>query len=214
VEERPVELHARKPWSGGTVAVEEDGWWENPLLQLPRLRQEELLFRIADSVDAQFQSVNRTVGTGSHWGGWGEAFFAPLRLPQLTNTTEGQDAIRGLKVGKAPGPNGITNRALKHFPISVFSNSYYSTRYFESNTSASLETPAFSILKTRKDRALPSSYRPTSLQDTTASSSKGCYQISLWSRRRKLLRNEQSGFRPKHSIALQHTRLVVSRNFG
>jgi len=27
--------------------------------------------------------------------------------PKLTNTEEIQEAIRGLRVGKAPGPNGI-----------------------------------------------------------------------------------------------------------
>jgi hypothetical protein len=31
-----------------------------------------------------------------------------------TNPDEVQEAIRGLKVGKAPGLNGITSRALKH----------------------------------------------------------------------------------------------------
>ena len=30
---------------------------------------------------------------------------------------EVRDAIRGLKVGKAPGPNGIPNRILKHLPM-------------------------------------------------------------------------------------------------
>jgi hypothetical protein len=29
---------------------------------------------------------------------------------------EVQDAIRGLKVGKAQGPNGLRNRALNHLP--------------------------------------------------------------------------------------------------
>jgi hypothetical protein len=29
---------------------------------------------------------------------------------------EVQDSIRGLKVGKAPGSNGLLNRALKHLP--------------------------------------------------------------------------------------------------
>ena len=41
--------------------------------------------------------------------------FAPLSDPKLTNSTEVQDAIRGLEVRKASGPNGIPNRALKHF---------------------------------------------------------------------------------------------------
>ena len=36
--------------------------------------------------------------------------------PKLTNPEEVQEAIRGLKVGKALGPNGVPNRALKHLP--------------------------------------------------------------------------------------------------
>jgi len=47
--------------------------------------------------------------------------IAPASEPKLTKTTEIQDAIRGLKVGKAPGPDGISNRALKHLTISVIS---------------------------------------------------------------------------------------------
>jgi hypothetical protein len=35
----------------------------------------------------------------------------------LTNPDEVQNAIRGLKVGKAPVPAGILNRALKHLPM-------------------------------------------------------------------------------------------------
>jgi hypothetical protein len=34
----------------------------------------------------------------------------------LNNPEEGQEAIRGLKVIKAAGPNGIPNRALQHLP--------------------------------------------------------------------------------------------------
>ena len=43
-------------------------------------------------------------------------FMAPVSEPKLTNPEEVQKAIRGLKVSKAPGPNGIPNRALKHLP--------------------------------------------------------------------------------------------------
>jgi len=35
---------------------------------------------------------------------------------RLTNFDEVHEAIRGLKVGKIPGPNGIPNRALKRLP--------------------------------------------------------------------------------------------------
>jgi len=48
--------------------------------------------------------------------------FAPVSEPKLTNTTEVQDAIRGLKVGKAPGPNDIPNRPLKYLPLRVVSH--------------------------------------------------------------------------------------------
>jgi hypothetical protein len=75
----------------------------------------------------------------------------------------------------------------------------------------------FSILKPGKDPALPSSYRPVSLLDTIGK----LFEKILLSRilhevsGRGLLRDEQFGFRPKHSTALQLTRLVerVSRNF-
>jgi hypothetical protein len=43
-------------------------------------------------------------------------FLAPARKPKLTTPEEVQEAIMGLKVSKAPGPNGIPNRALKLLP--------------------------------------------------------------------------------------------------
>jgi len=45
-------------------------------------------------------------------------FMAPASEPKLTNPEEIQEAIRGLKVCKAPDPNGIPNRALKKSPTS------------------------------------------------------------------------------------------------
>jgi hypothetical protein len=36
--------------------------------------------------------------------------------PKLTNPEDVEEVIRGFKVSKAPGPNGIPNRALKHLP--------------------------------------------------------------------------------------------------
>jgi len=41
----------------------------------------------------------------------------PASEPKLTKPNEVPDAIRGPKVGKDLGPNGITNRALKHLPM-------------------------------------------------------------------------------------------------
>ena len=71
-------------------------------------------------------------------------FMAPASELMLTNPEEVQEAIRGLKFSKAPGPNGIPNRALKHLP----------------------QRALISILKPGKDPARPSSYRRISLLDT------------------------------------------------
>jgi hypothetical protein len=40
----------------------------------------------------------------------------PASQPMLTGPEDVHSAIRGLKIGKAPGRNGISNRALKHLP--------------------------------------------------------------------------------------------------
>ena len=45
--------------------------------------------------------------------------MAPASDPKLTIPGEVQEAIRGLKVSKAPGPNGMTNRALKQRAVSL-----------------------------------------------------------------------------------------------
>ena len=47
--------------------------------------------------------------------------FAPANDPKLTNPDEVRKAVRGLKVGKAPGPVGTSKRALKHLPWRVIS---------------------------------------------------------------------------------------------
>jgi hypothetical protein len=135
--------------------------------------------------------------------------FAPTGEPKLSNPTEVQDAIQGLKVGKAPGPNGIPNRALKHHPLSVvflpvvLFNTISWTQYLAAAWKHAL---MFSILKQGKDPALSSSYWPISLL------TRNLFEIG----RRALLCNEQFGFRVKHSTALQLTLLIerVSRNFG
>jgi hypothetical protein len=47
--------------------------------------------------------------------------FCTASKPKLTNLSEVQDAIRGLKVDKTPHPNGIPCGALKHLSESVLS---------------------------------------------------------------------------------------------
>jgi polyferredoxin len=85
-----------------------------------------------------------------------EYSFVPASEHKLTNPTEVQDAILGIKVGKAPGPNDILNRVLKHlllsvvFPVVLF-NTIFLSQYF---TAAWKYVRVFSILKPGKDPAL------------------------------------------------------------
>jgi hypothetical protein len=59
------------------------------------------------SVPAVIETVN--VGLRSH-------FRVPASEPKLTKPEEDQEAIRGLRVNKAPGPNGIPNIGFKASP--------------------------------------------------------------------------------------------------
>ena len=112
------------------------------------------------SVPAVIGVVNETMRAYS---------FAAASEPKLTNPTEVQDIIRGLKDGKAPGPDSIPNRALKQLPQSIVSllvvlfNAILRTQYFPV---AWKHARVFSILQPGKDPALPSSYRPISLLET------------------------------------------------
>jgi hypothetical protein len=62
-------------------------------------------------------------------------FQAPANEPKLTNPHEVHDAMRGLKFAKAPGLNGIPNRALKHLSqravllVQIF-NAIFLTHHF------------------------------------------------------------------------------------
>jgi hypothetical protein len=75
-----------------------------------------------------------------------------------------------------------------------------------------------SIHKPGKDPALPSSYRPIRLLDTDGNLfdkillAMILHEVNL----RGLMRDEQFGFRPKHSTSLQLGRLVerITRNFS
>jgi hypothetical protein len=96
-------------------------WSSRGFLSLSDLEKAEAL---ADSLEAQFQpmtvpslpavidnhiNVNHDVALRSY-------FLTPASERKLTNPDEVHEAIRGLKVVKAPGPNGIPNRALKYLP--------------------------------------------------------------------------------------------------
>jgi hypothetical protein len=74
---------------------------------------------LADSLESQFQPVN-TPPDPAVIEKFTEALqaysYTPASEPKLANLMEVQDAIRGLKVGKVPGPKGLPNRAMKQLP--------------------------------------------------------------------------------------------------
>jgi len=88
---------------------------------------------------------------------------------KLTKPEEVQEAIRSLKFGKAPGPNGFPNSALKHLLQRAVSllvlifNAILLTHHFPT---AWKHARAISILKPGKITALPSAYRPINILDT------------------------------------------------
>jgi hypothetical protein len=143
--------------------------------------------------------------------------YVPASELKVTSPSEVQQAIRGLKVGKAPGPNGIPNRVLRHLPkrgitfLTKVFNGVLRRQYFPS---AWKHARVVSILKPGKDPALPYCYRPISFLDTVGK----LFEKTLLARvlrevsERGFLRDDQFGFRPRHSTTLQLARLVERVN--
>ena len=144
--------------------------------------------------------------------------MAPASEPKLTNPEVG--TIRALKFSKAPGSNGNPNRALKHLPqrpvsllVLIFS-AILLTHHFPT---AWKHARVISILKPGKEQALTSSYRPISLLDTICK----LFEMILLARNLNevseggLMRDEQFGFRPRHSTSVQLACLIerITRNF-
>jgi len=165
-----VECHTR---SRRPVAVEDDQTGDESSYSVspwsPRgesLSQTPKAEALADSVETHFQPVTDPlvpaiiemvdVALRSY-------FLTPASEPTLTNPDEVHKAIRGLKVSKAPGPNGIPNRALKHLPQRAVSllaqifNAILLTHHFPTVWK---HARVICILKPGNDLALPSFYRP------------------------------------------------------
>jgi hypothetical protein len=128
--------------------------------------------------------------------------YAPASERKLTSPSDVLEAIKGLKVGKALGPNGVPNRALRHLPKRAIT---FLGKLFNAVLRRQYIPPAWkharvvSTLKPGKDPTLSSSYRPTSLLDTVGK----LFGKILLARvlrevnERGLLRDEQFGFRPR-----------------
>jgi hypothetical protein len=140
--------------------------------------------------------------------------YANSSEPTLTNSSEVLQAIKRLKTCKAPSPNDIPKRLLRYLPKRVIN---FLTKIFNEALRKQYFPPAWeharveSILKPRKHPTLPCSCTPISLLDTVDK----LFEKILLSRvprevnERGLLRDEQFGFRPKHSTTLQLASLLV-----
>jgi hypothetical protein len=199
----------------------------SPLLVAPggiALSDAEKTEALADTLETQFQPVadpSVPAGIETVEAALKSYFQAPSSETTLTNPDEVHDAMRGLKVRKAPGLNGIPNRALKHLSqravlllVQIF-NAIFLTHHFPSLWK---HARVISILKPGKDPALPSSYRPISLLDVVGKPFEKNLLASILREvsERGLMRDEQFGFRPRHITSLQLARLVepLTRNFG
>jgi hypothetical protein len=93
-----------------------------PPLQVPSglaVSDSEKAEALAKSLEAQFQPVDdpsEPALTEMVDVAMRAYEYAPASEPTLTNPSEVLQAIKGLKVGKSPGPNGIPNRILRHLP--------------------------------------------------------------------------------------------------
>ena len=95
----------------------------NPPLQVQRglaYSFSEKAEALADNLESQLKPVPVSSMQMGNVEGVREAMesfaLALTSEPLLTNTTEISKAIAELKVGKAPGPNGVPNRALSNLP--------------------------------------------------------------------------------------------------
>jgi hypothetical protein len=157
---------------------------------------------LADSLESQFQPVNDP-SSPAVVEVVNEAMrayeYAPASQPKLTSPSEVLEAIKGLKVDKAPGPNGVPNRAGRHRPkraITFLTKLFNAVLRRQYIPSAWKHVRVLSILQPGKDPTLPSSYRSISLLDTVGK----LFEKILLARvlrevnERGLLRDEQFGF--------------------
>ena len=206
-----------------------NGWWEF-LLHLPLLPRGCITLLDSDKAKALADSLkavsndNHSFDSGSYWDGW---HCAEVLLPDPWQRTQANQPWRGSRSHQwsqgqqGSGPKQYSEQGLEASsqrtvsPLFRIFNVVLRTHHFPT---VSKHAWLISILKLRKDLALPSSYQAISLMDTF---SKWLEKILLAKAlsdvsQRRLMRDEQFGFRPRHSTSLQLARLVesITSNFG
>ena len=123
-----MERDTRNPKSRRPIAVEDDETgdvisYSISTLVTPgglALLESEKPEALVDSLEAQIQpvTVSSVAAVIQMVDVALESYLqTPASEPKLTKTEEVREAIKGLKVGKAPGPNGIPNRDVEHLPL-------------------------------------------------------------------------------------------------
>lgn len=130
-----------------------------------------------------------------------------------TNPAEVKKLIQRTNPKKAPGPDGISNRALKEFPVRAVAaltniiNAVLRLRHFPSTWKIA---DVVMIKKPGQSGTFPQNYRPISLLPTMG---KICEQtildrLNFAVEEKNVLPNEQFGFRARHSTVHQVLRIV------
>lgn len=137
----------------------------------------------------------------------------PADSLEPATASEVDSIIKSLKVRKAPGSDGITNKVVKHFSLALV---YLLVSIFNAAMSNSMFPDAWKsaevigIHKPGKRASEPSSYRPISLLSTLGKIYERVLQKRIWSHviENNLLPNEQFGFRARHSCVHQVHRIT------
>jgi hypothetical protein len=197
-------------------AVDESPYSHAPLITPGRiaLSYSEKVEALADSLEARFQPVTaHSVPAVIE--------MVDVTLGKVDRPEEVHEAIRGLKLGKATGSNGIPNRDLKRLKkreVNLLVLIFNALLYIHHFPPVWKHARVISILTPGKDPAQPTSYRPISLIDTIGKFFENILLTRILHEvgERRELRNVQFGFRPTHSTSLQLARLVerITRNFG
>lgn len=142
----------------------------------------------------------------------------PLRPASMRELDE---ALKRLKPRKAPGPDGVGNKALKNLPtrakahLLAIINAIIRLQHFPSRWKCA---DVIVLQKPGKAARFPQNYRPISLLPTMGKIAERVILTRLQEEVEELnlVPNEQFGFRPRHSTTQQVLRLVehVTGNFN
>lgn len=137
----------------------------------------------------------------------------PTDTLEPVTASEVESIIRGFHARKAPGPDGISNKVLKHFPValihllvSIFNAAITNCIFPDAWKTADV----IGIHKPGKKATEPSSYRPISLLSTIGKLYERILLKRIWShvKDNNLLPDEQFGFRARHSCVQQVHRIT------